>query len=100
MINPARSRGAPISVTILVTLAGVVSVVDASPTTAVAQACEAMSGPDRTDCFIARAQLAGAKAAAAAAAARVQTDAAILRAKTGTGRNPKVRRIRRGAQAK
>jgi len=88
-------------VVLLLGLAGTILIAAGSLNSAFAQPCETMaSGPQRTDCFVARAQLAGAKAAAAAAAARVQTDAAILRAKTGTSRVPKVRRIRRGAQTK
>jgi hypothetical protein len=77
------------------------AIVAAGALSASAQSCERMPlGPDRTDCFIAQAQIAGAKANAAAAAARVQTDAAILRATTGTSRTAKARRVRRGSQAR
>jgi hypothetical protein len=65
-----------------------------SPHAASAQSCEAMSGPERTECFIARSRLAGAKANTAVAASQQMSDAAILARKTGTSAIPKTRRVK------
>ena len=72
--------------------------VAAAPSAVIAQSCEAMSGPERTECFIARSRLAGAKANAAVAASRQMGDAAILAKKTGTGVIPKARRVKSGSK--
>jgi hypothetical protein len=49
-----------------------------------AQSCETMSGPARTDCFIARARILGQRSDIAAGTARKRSDEAFLRAATGT----------------
>jgi hypothetical protein len=72
----------------------VVAVITGSLRPATAQACEAMSsGPERTDCFIGRARVAGAKSNAVAAAARQGGAAATLANKTGAAR-----RVKRGTR--
>jgi hypothetical protein len=50
-----------------------------------AQNCESLSGPARTDCFIARAHIFGQQSEIAAGKARKRADDESLRAATGTG---------------
>jgi hypothetical protein len=82
----------------LIGVAAFAAAVMTSPHAASAQSCETMSGPERTECFIARSRLAGAKANTAVAASRQMGDAAILARKTGTSAIPKTRRIKPGSQ--
>ena len=90
-------RRASIAVSTLIGVAAAVAIM-ASPRAASAQSCEAMSGPERTECFIARARLAGANANTAVAASRQLGDAAILARKTGTSTIPKTRRVKSRSQ--
>jgi hypothetical protein len=78
----------------LISVALAVAAGTAAPRAVIAQTCEAMSGPERTECFIARSRLAGAKANSAVAASRQMSDAAILAKKTGA----KTRRRKAGSQ--
>lgn len=91
-------RLASIAVSTLIGVAATAAAVMASPRAASAQSCEAMSGPERTECFIARARLAGAKANTAVAASRRLGDAAILARKTGTSTISKTRRVKSGSR--
>ena len=91
-------RQAPLAVSMLTGVAVAVAATTAAPRAATAQPCEAMSGPERTECFIARARLAGAKANTAVAASRQLGDAAILARKTGTSTIPKTRRVKSGSR--
>ena len=50
-----------------------------------AQNCESLSGPARTDCFIARTRMFGQQSDVGASAARQRADEASLRAATGMG---------------
>ena len=85
------------AVSMLIGVVVAAAAVTAAPRGAHAQSCEAMSGPERTECFIARSRLAGAKANTAVAASRQMGDAAILARKTGTSAIPKTRRIKPGS---
>jgi hypothetical protein len=81
---------------VLLGLAEAAGLATSRPSVATAQTCEALpSGPEQTECFIARARIAGAKSAAAAAAARQAGDAAILANKTGSSVIPQVRRAKK-----
>jgi hypothetical protein len=77
----------------LVGIAALVAVTMAVPGDAGAQNnCEAMpAGPARTDCFIGRARIQGAKSDIATTKARHSTDAAVLGVTTGTSPKPKAR---------
>ena len=70
-----------------VTVIGLATVGDA-----LAQNCESMSGPRRTDCFIGRARILGLQSDIAAGTARLRADEARLRAATGTSVQPRLRR--------
>jgi hypothetical protein len=59
---------------------------------ALAQNCESMSGPRRTDCFIGRARILGLESDIAAGTARLRADEARLRAATGTTAQSRLRR--------
>jgi hypothetical protein len=59
---------------------------------ALAQNCESMSGSRRTDCFIGRARILGLQSDIAAGTARLRAGEARLRAATGTGVQPRLRR--------
>jgi len=87
-------RQAATVVSMLIGVAAFAAAVMTSPRAASAQSCEAMSGPERTECFIARSRLAGAKANTAVAASQQMSDAAILARKTGTSAIPKTRRVK------
>lgn len=75
----------------LTSIAFIAALTAATPHVALAQNCEAMpDGPGRTDCYIGRARIGGAKATVAKDAARVGADVEHLRAVTGV--EPKVGR--------
>jgi len=59
-----------------------------------ARNCESMSGPARTDCFIARAHILGQRSGIAAGAARQLADDELLRAATGTSLGAKRHRAK------
>jgi hypothetical protein len=59
---------------------------------ALAQNCESMWGPRRTDCFIGRARVLGLQSDIAAGTARLRADEARLGAATGTSVHPRLRR--------
>jgi hypothetical protein len=59
---------------------------------ALAQNCESMSGPRRTDCFIGRARILCLESDIAAGTARLRADEARLRAAPGTSVQPRSRR--------
>jgi hypothetical protein len=71
-----------------------VAVVIAAAGDARAQDCAALSGPARTDCYIARARVAGQQSGIAAGAAKTRADEAYLRAATGVSVAPRPHRAK------
>jgi hypothetical protein len=59
---------------------------------ALAQNCESMSGPKRTDCFIGRARILSLESDITAGTARLRSDEARLRAATGASVQSRLRR--------
>jgi len=77
----------PKLLTALVCLAAIIAAV--AVRSALAQDCEAMAGPARTDCFVGQARISGQQSEIAAGAARVRTSEERLRAVTGGVYKPK-----------
>ena len=71
-----------------------VAVVGLAQGGALAQNCESMSGPARTDCFIGRARILGLQSDVAAGKARLRDDEERLRAATGTNVQPRPRTVK------
>jgi len=68
------------------------------PRTAMAQSCDSLAGPARTDCYIALSRINGAESEIAAGTARLAKDRAKLRRATGERPETHARRIKRNHQ--
>ena len=78
----------------LVRIALVAAVVFAAADVVLAQDCESMPGPSRTDCFVGRARISGQKSDIVGSTARLRASEERLRAVTSGSYVPKPRKTK------